>query len=130
MMNHPTPLFIDEVQKETSILEEIKIAVDRSEERGNFLLSGSSKLLLMKGVSESLSGRVSVNELLGLSLREIFDVKFNKHFVGNEEYIKEREKELKNIQIFGKLYIEVLIQNYTKQNENGKTSIPLMLLRI
>lgn len=94
-MNNPCPLFIDEVQKEPAVLEEIKQKVDDSEKRGQFILSGSRKLELMKGVSETLAGRVSICELSGLSLREIFDVKFNKHFVPTGEYIEERERELK-----------------------------------
>ena len=40
-MNHPRPLFIDEVQKESSVLEEIKRIVDSSDARGEFILSGS-----------------------------------------------------------------------------------------
>ena len=94
-MNNPTPLFIDEVQKENSILEEIKLIVDGSEVRGRFILSGSQKLELMKGMSESLAGRVSVTELCGLSLREIFGVDFDRHFVPNEEYIASRESSLR-----------------------------------
>ena len=93
-MNNSCPLFIDEVQKENSVLEEIKLIVDESDERGRFILSGSQKLELMKGVSESLAGRVAITELLGLSLREIHGVKFNNHFVPTEEYLKEREKAL------------------------------------
>ena len=61
-MNYPCPLFIDEVQKENSILEDIKQIVDESEDRGMFILSGSQKLELMKGMSESLAGRVSISE--------------------------------------------------------------------
>lgn len=95
-INNPRPLFIDEVQKEGSIMEEIKQIVDESEERGQFILSGSQKLELMKDVSESLAGRVSVYELCGLSLREIYQIGFNKHFVPTDEYIKERERELKS----------------------------------
>lgn len=94
-MNHPCPLFIDEVQKENSVLEEIKLCVDESEERGNFILSGSQKLELMKGMSESLAGRASITELTGLSLREIHQVKFNRHFIPTDDYLKEREKEIK-----------------------------------
>lgn len=95
-LNNPCPLFIDEVQKENSILEDIKLKVDESDERGMFILSGSQKLELIKGMSESLAGRVSIAELSGLSLREIHGVKFNKHFVPTESYISEREKELKS----------------------------------
>ena len=93
-MNHPRPLFIDEVQKENSILEEIKLIADNSDERGEFILSGSQKLELMKGMSESLAGRISIVELGGLSLREINHISFNRHFVPTEEYIREREKDM------------------------------------
>ena len=94
-MNHPRPLFIDEVQKENSILEEIKLLADNSDARGDFILSGSGKLELMKGMSESLAGRVSVMELTGLSIREIKGVSFNRHFIPTEEYLEEREKSIK-----------------------------------
>lgn len=95
-LNNPTPLIIDEVQKEASILNGIKLRVDATNERGNFLLTGSQKLELMKGVSESLAGRISILELSCLSLREINNISFNKHFVPTLDYISEREKELKN----------------------------------
>lgn len=94
-LNNPCPLFIDEVQKENNVLEEIKLLVDESDERGRFILSGSQKLELMKGMSESLAGRVSITELSGLSMREIHNVKFNRHFVPTSEYMQEREKEIR-----------------------------------
>ena len=91
-LNNPRPLFIDEVQKESRILEEIKMIVDSSDTRGDFILSGSQKLELMKGMSESLAGRISIVELTGLSLREIMCVPFNRHFVPTEGYLQQREK--------------------------------------
>ncbi len=93
-MNNPCPLFIDEVQKESSVLEEIKLIADKSDDRGLFILSGSQRLELMKGISESLAGRVSISELSGLSAREIKGIGFNKEFCPNETYLSEREKEL------------------------------------
>ena len=94
-LNNPCPLFIDEVQKENSILEEVKMIVDESDKRGMFIMSGSQKLELMKGMSESLAGRVSINELSGLSLREIHGVKYNRHFVPTNDYLESREKEIR-----------------------------------
>lgn len=93
-LNNPCPLFIDEVQNETSILEDIKLRADRTDERGQFILSGSSKLELMKGVSESLAGRVSVSELCGLSMRELHQVDFNMPFVPSAEYLLKRREKL------------------------------------
>lgn len=92
-LNNPCPLFIDEVQKENSVLEEIKLKVDASDTRGQFILSESDS---KKDTSESLAGRVSISELTGLSLREIHQVSFNEHFVPNESYIFNREKDLKS----------------------------------
>ena len=90
-LNNPCPFFIYEVQKEKNSFDEIKLRVDNSEERGNFILSGSQKLELMSDISESLAGRVSILELLGLSLREIFDVDFNNYFIPTNSYLKNRE---------------------------------------
>lgn len=48
---------IDEIQRVPALLHEIKREVDRSRRRGRFLLTGSANLLLMRTVSESLTGR-------------------------------------------------------------------------
>lgn len=96
LLNNPCPIMIDEVQKCPSIFSKIKILLDNTDEYGNFYLTGSQKLQLMEGVSESLAGRISIEELEGLSLREIYDVPFTKHFVPTDEYIKDREVLLKS----------------------------------
>lgn len=95
LLNNPCPLVIDEVQKCPSIFNKIKMILDNTDNKGNFYFTGSQKLQLMEPVSESLSGRVSVMELDGLSLREIYGVDFNRHFVPSVEYLKEREGKLK-----------------------------------
>lgn len=94
-LNNPTPLFIDEVQKVEDVMDEIKLIVDDSDENGQFILSGSQTLKLRKETSESLAGRISIVELLGLSLREIHGVDFNQHFVPEDSYLTQREKCLK-----------------------------------
>ena len=96
LLNNPCPIMIDEVQKCPSIFSKIKILLDNTDEYGNFYLTGSQKLQLMEGISESLAGRISIEELEGLSLREIYDVPFTKHFVPTDEYIKDREVLLKS----------------------------------
>ena len=95
MLNNPPPLMIDEVQKCPSIFNRLKIILDNTEKMGNFFLTGSQKLQLMENISDSLAGRISVVELEGLSLREINEVNFNKHFVPSTEYLTAREKDLK-----------------------------------
>lgn len=97
-LNNKPPIIIDEVQKQINIFEKIKLMVDSSDERGNFILSGSQKLHLLKSVSESLSGRISILNLSTLSMRECLDIDFNKHFIPTDEYIDEREKKLKSVE--------------------------------
>lgn len=93
--NSGTPLFIDEAQKAPSIFEAIKDKISYDNlGYSSYVLSGSQKLKLHAG-EETLAGRVSTNEINGLSLREIFDVPFDERFLPNDEYISSREKELK-----------------------------------
>ncbi len=69
---HPPPLVIDEVQYAPGLLRHLKAEVDAHRDRnGPFILTGSQKLPLMDGISESLAGRVDVIELEGLSWAEI-----------------------------------------------------------
>ena len=51
------PITIDEAQRAPEILFAIKQAVDLERRAGDFLLTGSANLSLMKSVSESLAGR-------------------------------------------------------------------------
>ncbi len=92
LLNNPCPLMIDEVRKCPTIFNRLKIVLDNTEEKGNFFLTGSQKLELMEKVSDPLAGRISVMELDGLSLREIYGIDFNRHFVPSAEYLAEREK--------------------------------------
>jgi predicted AAA+ superfamily ATPase len=65
------PLFIDEIQYAPELLPIIKMQVDATRSNGMFWLTGSQQFHLMKGVSESLAGRVAVLNLLGFSRREM-----------------------------------------------------------
>jgi uncharacterized protein len=68
------PMLIDEVQYAPSLFRHIKAEVDAQRGRnGRFLLTGSQKFVLMKGVSESLAGRADIVDLETLSLTEIRD---------------------------------------------------------
>lgn len=69
---HPAPLLIDEVQYAPGLFRHLKSVVDRERHRmGQFVLTGSQKLPLMREVSESLAGRAVLLELEPLSLAEI-----------------------------------------------------------
>jgi predicted AAA+ superfamily ATPase len=51
------PVILDEVQRAPQILLAVKRAVDTSRWAGDFILTGSANLLLMKQVAETLAGR-------------------------------------------------------------------------
>lgn len=65
-----TPVTLDEVQREPDLLLAVKRAIDRRRRPGQFLLTGSANLLLMRQVSESLAGRASYLTLWPMTRRE------------------------------------------------------------
>ena len=64
------PVTLDEVQREPNLLYAVKRAIDRRRRPGQFLLTGSANLLLMRRISESLAGRASYLTLWPLTRRE------------------------------------------------------------
>jgi len=64
------PVTLDEVQREPDLLRAVKRAIDRNRKAGQFLLTGSANLLLMRQVSESLAGRASYLALWPMTRRE------------------------------------------------------------
>ncbi len=64
------PLLIDEIQYAPQLLAYIKMMVDKQQTPGQFWLTGSQQFHMMKGVSETLAGRVAIMNLLGFSHRE------------------------------------------------------------
>ena len=67
----PPPVTIDEIQYAPQLFSAIKIIVDREKRNGLFWLTGSQKFHLMRGITESLAGRVAVVDLLGLAQAEL-----------------------------------------------------------
>ncbi|MHC5057681.1 MAG: ATP-binding protein [Planctomycetota bacterium] len=70
LQRFPPPVLIDEIQYAPGLLPGIKMAVDASRKPGRFWMTGSQQFRMMKGVTESLAGRVAVVGLLGFSGRE------------------------------------------------------------
>lgn len=68
---HKPPVIIDEVQYAPELFSYIKIHVDEHHMPGAFWLTGSQIYRLMRGVQESLAGRVALLHLSPLSQREI-----------------------------------------------------------
>ena len=68
---HKPPILIDEVQYAPELFTYIKMHVDKNHEPGAFWLTGSQVFKLMRGVQESLAGRVALLSLTSLSQAEI-----------------------------------------------------------
>ncbi len=68
---HPPPVILDEVQYAPELLGAIKRRIDRQPAPGQYFLTGSQNLALLKHVSESLAGRVLVLDLGGMTLSEL-----------------------------------------------------------
>ncbi len=71
VQTYKPPLIIDEVQYAPELLSYIKIVVDKQQSNGLFWLTGSQKFHLMRGIHESLAGRVAIIDVLGLSQSEL-----------------------------------------------------------
>jgi hypothetical protein len=69
---HGTPLVIDEIQYAPEIFRHLKVRIDENRQaNGQYVMTGSQKFSLMKGVSESLAGRISILNLHSLSASEL-----------------------------------------------------------
>ena len=69
---HKPPILIDEVQYAPELFPYIKIIVDKEQKKGDFWLTGSQVFSLMRGVQESLAGRVALLSLSSLSQAEAY----------------------------------------------------------
>ena len=96
--DNPPPVFVDEIQKAPVLFEQIKMYIDRDRKKGQFYMCGSQQFRMMKGVSESLSGRIGLLTLLGYSLREMYGIDFDLPFLPTEDYFAKRRTCLKNME--------------------------------
>jgi predicted AAA+ superfamily ATPase len=72
LREHKQPVIIDEIQYAPGLLRHLKTRIDADRHaNGRFLLTGSQHFSLMKGVSESLAGRIGMLDLETLSIAEI-----------------------------------------------------------
>lgn len=95
--DNPPPVFVDEIQKAPMLFEQIKLYLDRERKKGQFFMCGSQQFKMMKGVSESLAGRIGLVTLLGFSLREAYGIECDTPFIPTEEYFSERREQLADI---------------------------------
>ena len=115
-----TPLLIDEIQYAPELLPYIKAIVDEKKEKGAFWITGSQQFQLMKGVSESLAGRVGILNLEGLSLPEINGQPFYDKFIPTQEWIDKRAETTKPLDL-KELYQIIWRGSYPALNNDENT---------
>jgi predicted AAA+ superfamily ATPase len=92
LQRYKPPLLIDEIQMAPKLLPYIKMYVDEQGKNGDFWLTGSQAFELMHGVSESLTGRIGIVNLLGVSHGELIERPAGP-FVPENEFLLRRVKE-------------------------------------
>jgi predicted AAA+ superfamily ATPase len=74
LKSFPPPLILDEVQFYPEVLSALKRFVDRRDQNGQYLLTGSQNFSMLKTVSESMAGRVAILELNPMTFLERYNI--------------------------------------------------------
>ena len=95
LQRYTPPLLIDEIQYAPQLLSYIKIYADTEAKNGDIWLTGSQRLPLMQGVTESLAGRVGVIDLQGLTAGEVKGSDYSVPFLPTAEQLLRRVNSVK-----------------------------------
>lgn len=118
---HKPPVLIDEVQYAPELFTYIKMNVDKNHEPGAFWLTGSQVFKLMRGVQESLAGRVAVLSLTSLSQAEIFGGEMEPFTIEMEALAaRNGRKEVDTRGIFERIYKGSMPAIVSGANSNGQ----------
>ena len=119
---HKPPILIDEVQYAPELFTYIKIHVDKNHNPGDFWLTGSQVFKLMRGVQESLAGRVAVLSLTSLSQAEICDNQMEPFTIDLEELAvrSKQRKQADTREIFGRIFRGSMPAIVSGQNSNSQ----------
>jgi uncharacterized protein len=75
-------IILDEIQVMPHLFAVLRSVIDANRRNGKFILLGSASPQLVKGVSESLAGRIAYRELTPLNILELPDsINKNKHWL-------------------------------------------------
>ncbi len=69
---------LDEVQRKPELFALLRVLADRQPVKARFLLTGSASPSLVRGVSESLAGRVAMVDVAGFNLQEVGESEWRK----------------------------------------------------
>lgn len=116
----PDGAILDEIQRVPALLNYLQEILDSTEKDGLYILTGSNNILLQENVSQTLSGRVGILDLLPLSYREIAntteDITLEKLiFHGGYPEIYDRQR---NPNLWYSSYIRTYVERDVRQIKN------------
>jgi hypothetical protein len=119
---NPRHIIIDEIQRFPELLSYIQVLVDKTQEMGSILLSGSQNLLVSEKISQSLAGRSAYQSILPLGLKEL--VKSNLLEKDKfEQILKGGYPSLYNREVSPSIYFKQYIATYTERDVRQIRSI-------
>lgn len=119
---HKPPVIIDEVQYAPQLFGAIKIVVDKDKRTGLFWLTGSQKFHLMKGIVETLAGRIAILDLLGLAQVEMRDkASSSEPFLPTAEWIERARPKARDMEVMD-VYHAIWRGSFPKVALNNDTS--------
>ena len=71
LKRYSTPIIIDEIQRLPMLLSYIQVECDKSNAKGQYILTGSHQPALKAEIAQSLAGRTAILQLLPLSIAEL-----------------------------------------------------------
>lgn len=122
IQSYPPPVIIDEIQYAPELFSAIKMVVDREKKDGLYWLTGSQKFHLMRGISESLAGRVAIFDLLGLSQSEKEKIEDPLPFLPTEEWRAKAKKKGKKNETIHDVYERIWRGGFPKVQETDTES--------
>ncbi len=85
------PVIIDEIQNVPELFSYIKARIDKDNKPAQWVLTGSQQWALMKGISESLAGRIAISHLYPFGIDETLHTT-KQEIKGIEGYIADLKK--------------------------------------
>lgn len=97
---HPTSVIIDEAQVAPALFKELRGVIDKDRnQKGRYILTGSSSPDLKNNISESLAGRVGIIEMGTLKMNERYQKPLSPFYtILNSCPIKDQLSELKGLE--------------------------------
>ena len=106
-------VIIDEIQYAPALFSYLQVVTDRRQKSGEYIITGSQNFLLLEKITQSLAGRISLFNLLPLSISELknggYDFESWEDYLINGSYPRRWVNEIESYDYYGnyfKTYVE------------------------